>query len=90
MHELSVTNTECGRTTGHALKRDGTTYIKGEEPGQICRKDRRGQGGVETGVDHPFKMGPRRPRTRDIGEVAAPTLSPIPDAEPCARGLRPT
>ena len=83
MHGPSVKTIECGGTAGHALKRDGTTYTKGTEPGQVCRKDRRGQGGVETGIDHPFKMGSRRPRTRDIGESAAPAPHQIPAPEGC-------
>ena len=82
MHGPSVTTIECRETSSNALKSNAANNMKEEEPGMKWRKVRRGSRGVEAGADYPFKMGSRRPRTRAIGETAAPTLPPIPDANP--------
>ena len=82
MHGPSVTNIECEETTRGVLKRDETANGKEKEPGPKCRKDRRDPQGVETTADHPFQMGNRRPRRRDIGESTAPTPAPIPAPTP--------
>jgi hypothetical protein len=73
-------------TAGNALKRYQASFIREEEPGKKRSKNRRGQRGVGTGYDHPQEKGPRRPRSRDIGESAAPPRTKSPHQSPAPKG----